>query len=139
MNDELEKYKDIIDLPHHVSKDRRHMPLIDRAAQFAPFAALTGFEDDVDETERLTDDRTEITEDALNELNERLTSVIARIGSHPEVEFGVFMPDDKKAGGSVVRIKGCLKRYDEIERKLILNDGRTVSLDDIVSISETDE
>ncbi len=139
MNDELEKYKDIIDLPHHVSKDRRHMPLIDRAAQFAPFAALTGFEEDVDETERVTDDRIEITEDALNEMNERLTRIIARIDSHPEAELSVFTPDARKAGGSVVRIKGRIKRYADIERKLIFEDGRTVSLDDIVSISEAEE
>lgn len=136
MNENIDKYKDILELPHHVSTERKQMSLYDRAAQFAPFAALTGFDEDVEETERITDKMTEISEDRLVRMNERLNILMERIKEQPEVVLTVFEEDDKKAGGSYKRIKGRLKRYDETERILYFTDGNTISLDMVTDIEE---
>jgi hypothetical protein len=130
------KYKDMLDLPHHVSAERKHMPLLDRAAQFAPFAALTGFEDDVEEKERLTDEFIDLAEDELNSLNERFSQFLDRIGERPDVILKVFEQDSRKEGGKVVQIRGRIKRFDEIERMLYFADGKSISLDNIVDIGE---
>ncbi len=134
MNENTDKYKDIINLPHHVSTERKHMSLYDRAAQFAPFAALTGFEDDVEEKERLTDEKIEIAEDELIRMNERFMMFLSQIGDDPTVSIEVFKADDKKDGGSTVKVTGKIRRFDETERKLYFDDGRVVSLSDIVKI-----
>ncbi len=136
MNENIDKYKDILEMPHHVSTERKQMSLYDRAAQFAPFAALTGFDDDVEETERITDKMTELSEDKLVHMNERLNILMERIKEQPEVVLTVFEEDDKKAGGSYKRIKVRLKRYDETERTLYFTDGNTISLDMITDIEE---
>lgn len=136
MNENIDKYKDILELPHHVSTERKQMSLYDRAAQFAPFAALTGFDEDVEETERTTDKMTEISEDRLVRMNESLNILMERIKEQPEVVLTVFEEDDKKAGGSYKRIKGRLKRYDETERTLYFTDGNTISLDMVTDIEE---
>jgi hypothetical protein len=139
MNENVDKYKDIIDLPHHESTERKHMPLSDRAAQFAPFAALTGFDDDVEETERLTDHRTEISEDRLIRMDERLNFFLLKIREQPEAEITVFEADEKKEGGSYRNIKGRIKRYDEHDKKLYFTDGRVVALESIVHIYGMEE
>ncbi|MCR5822812.1 MAG: hypothetical protein K6G60_00105 [Lachnospiraceae bacterium] len=139
MKENLDAYKDIIDLPHHVSQNRTQMPLTERAAQFAPFAALTGFEDDVEETERITDARIEITEDALREMDERMSSLYERISQRPEIILTVFEKDEKKTGGRYTEVSGRLKRIDEIQRVLYLTDGRSVPLKNVVDIREYEE
>ncbi len=139
MNENVDKYKDIIDLPHHESAERKHMPLYDRAAQFAPFAALTGFDDDVEETERLTDHRAEISEDRLIRMDEILNFFLLKIREQPEVEITVFEADEKKEGGSYRDIKGRIKRYDEHDKKLYFTDGRVVALESIVHIYGMEE
>ncbi len=136
MNENIDKYKDILELSHHVSTERKQMSLYDRAAQFAPFAALTGFDEDVEETERITDKMTEISEDKLVRMNERLNILMERIKEQPEVVLTVFEEDDKKAGGSYKRIKGRLKRYDETERTLYFTDGNTIPLDMVTDVEE---
>ena len=90
------KYDDIINLPHHRSAKRPHMSVHDRAAQFAPFAALTGYGDAIDETRRLTCDRPEPGEAELAELDAALSELLARIGERPQVEATYFVPDEKK-------------------------------------------
>ena len=91
-------YDDIIHLPHHVSQNHPQMPMLDRAAQFAPFAALTGYEAAVGETARLTAERRELDPQEAEELNRRLAALIARLPERPEVTVEYFVPDDRKAG-----------------------------------------
>ena len=91
-------YDDIIHLPHHVSQNHPQMSMHDRAAQFAPFAALTGYEAAVRETARLTAEKRELDAQEAEELNRRLTELAARLPDHPEVTVEYFVPDDRKAG-----------------------------------------
>lgn len=114
------KYDDIIDLPHHVSATRPHMPMIDRAAQFQPFRALTGYEDAVRETARLTDERPELTEDEKALLDIQLQKLADNIDRQPQVTLTYFRPDRKKAGGAFVMATGRLKKIDDYEGTLIL-------------------
>ena len=128
------KYDDIIDLPHHVSATRPHMPMIDRAAQFSPFAALSGYEDAVKETARLTDERPELTEDEKALLNNQLQRLADSIDRQPQVTLTYFQPDQKKAGGAYVTVTGRLKKIDDYESALILAGGARILIENILSI-----
>ncbi|MBQ9680720.1 MAG: hypothetical protein IJV48_08585 [Ruminococcus sp.] len=116
-----EIYADIIDLPHHQSATRKHMSLYDRAAQFAPFAALSGFDAMVNEEARLTDSRIELSESEIDMINGVITEISAIIenGGHPAVTAVYFKPDLYKDGGKYERLTGVLKRVDPLEKKLI--------------------
>lgn len=129
------KYEDIINLPHHVSKTRPQMPMSDRAAQFAPFAALTGYDAAIKETGRLTDDKIELEESSLNELNAKIQLLREKLADAPEVTFTYFRPDDRKDGGAYLTITGTVKKLDDYERLLVLQDGTKVPIDDILDIS----
>lgn len=129
------KYEDIINLPHHVSKTRPQMPMSDRAAQFAPFAALTGYDDAVKETGRLTDDKIELEESSLNELNAKIQLLREKLADAPEVTFTYFRPDDRKDGGAYLTITGTVKKLDDYERQIVLQDGTKLPMDDILDIS----
>lgn len=129
------KYEDIINLPHHVSKTRPQMPMSDRAAQFAPFAALTGYDDAVKETGRLTDDKIELEESSLNEVNAKIQLLREKLADAPEVTFTYFRPDDRKDGGAYLTITGTVKKLDDYERQIVLQDGTKVPIDDILDIS----
>ena len=119
----MDPYEDIIGLPHHVSPKRSPMSMQDRAAQFSPFAALTGFEAAIAETGRITDKKMEL-DDHLQEL----------IACRPEITVTYFVPDAKKGGGAYIRVSGRLKQVDEYARELILADGMKIPLDDIADI-----
>lgn len=97
----MEKYREIIDLPHHVSKTRPQMPMSDRAAQFAPFAALTGYDAAIKETGRLTDERIELDEEALTALDMKYQLLMDALDDKPEVTITYFQPDERKAGGNM--------------------------------------
>lgn len=129
------KYEDIINLPHHVSKTRPQMPMSDRAAQFAPFAALTGYDSAIKETGRLTDNRIELDEEALTALSMKLQLLMDAIDEEPEVEITYFKPDERKAGGAYLKITGIVKKLDEYERVLVLISGQKIKLDDIMDVS----
>ncbi|PNH18631.1 hypothetical protein B6K86_08485 [Lachnospiraceae bacterium] len=129
------KYEDIINLPHHVSKTRPQMPISDRAAQFAPFAALTGYDAAIKETGRLTDDKIELEESSLNELNAKIQLLREKLADAPEVTFTYFRPDDRKDGGAYLTITGTVKKLDDYERQIVLQDGTKVPIDDILDIS----
>ncbi len=129
------KYDDIINLPHHTSAVRQPMSRISRAAQFAPFAALTGFEDCTDEAARLTSEKPELTEMMENELNEKLHIITERIAERPEVTVTFFIPDALKEGGAITLFSGSVRRIDEIERKMIFTDRTEIRLDNILKIS----
>ena len=128
------KYDDIIDLPHHVSATRPHMPMIDRAAQFMPFRALTGYEGAVRETARLTDEKIELTEDEKALLDMRLQELADGISSCPTITLTYFQPDKKKAGGAYVTVTGQLKKIDDYEGTLILVSGERIQIEDILEI-----
>ena len=127
-------YEDIINLPHHVSKTRPQMSMLDRAAQFSPFAALTGYDAAIKETGRLTDEKIELGEEAKAALDRKQAYLMEMIGEQPEISITYFLPDARKSGGAYVTITGNLKRFDEYERLLILTDGRKIPMDDIADI-----
>lgn len=131
---EKSNYSDIIDLPHHQSTKHTHMDVSDRAAQFSPFAALTGYEAAIEETARITVDRIELSEEALNELNEKLCMMQDSLPKSLNVEITYFVQDDKKKGGSYVTVAGVVKKIDEYERVLVMEDKTRVSIEDIRSI-----
>ncbi len=127
-------YDDIIHLPHHISRRRPSMPRIGRAAQFAPFAALSGYDDAVEETARLTDRLIEQDEESLALMNEKLHALLDAVKDQPEITITCFEPDEKKAGGSYQRITGRIRRIDEINRQIILTDRTTIPMDSIFEI-----
>lgn len=128
------RYEQIIHQKHHVSRSHPQMARIDRAAQFAPFAALTGYEAAVEETARLTDEKIELEEDALAILNMRLQILQENESRHPKITVTYFLPDKKKSGGAYVTEAGQLKRIDEAEQMLLLTDSRRIAIPDIYSI-----
>ena len=128
-------YEDIINLPHHQSKIRPQMPIKDRAAQFAPFAALSGFEDEIDETARLTDRCPELTEEDFLRLNAALYELMGCLHEQPEVTLTLFQPDEKKPGGAFISVTGHVRRIDEANREVILTDGRSIPFGKIHGIA----
>lgn len=127
-------YDDIIHLPHHQSATRKHLPLADRAAQFAPFAALTGYEDAVRERERLTTEKIELDEYTKNELNAKLNIMQEQIEQDFEVSITYFIPDGKKQGGEYVTVAGPVLKIREYEMDIIMADGTVIPIEDIFSI-----
>ena len=127
-------YDDIIHLSHHVSQNHPQMPLRDRVAQFAPFAALTGYESAVGETARLTSERRELDPQEAAELNRRLTDLAARLKDRPEVTIEYFVPDDRKAGGAYVTVTGRVRNISVSERLLVMEDETVIPLEDVVSV-----
>lgn len=130
------QYDDIIHLPHHVSKIHPPMPIQDRAAQFAPFAALTGHHDAVKETARLTEERIELDENCKAVLDGKLQNIQEQSDRNSVVSITYFEPDRKKAGGAYVTLTGCVKKIDEYERAVILTDGTQIPIDEIIEIEE---
>lgn len=127
----MSRYDDIINLPHHVSKTRKPMSMENRAAQFAPFAALTGHDDAISETSRLTSSRIELSEDEQVGLTKRLEHAIKLQSS---VNITYFHPDTLKEGGEYVTVSGIIKKVDEYESCIILSDKRKIRLADILSL-----
>lgn len=127
-------YEDILNLPHHVSKKHPRMSMHNRAAQFSPFAALTGYDSAIRETARQTNRRMDLGEDEQAEIGEKLRLLMDRAGERPEADFVVFVPDARKAGGEYVSLTARVKRVDELARRVILADGREISFGDILEI-----
>lgn len=127
-------YDDIIHLPHPTSTKHPRMPLSDRAAQFSPFAALTGHGAAIAETARLTDRRIELDEDTKAELDEKQKLLLALIAEQPEIAVTWFQPDEKKDGGQYVTTTERLKRIDETRRVLVMADQTAIPMDDILEI-----
>ena len=128
-------YSDIIDMPHHVSKDRPHLSMHQRAAQFSPFAALVGYEDVIEETTRQTDAKRELDESEKTELNRKLNVIASRLTEKPIVEIEYFVPDKTKAGGEYVVKSGTVVKILPVQKRLVLSDGTEIRIEDIADIS----
>ena len=128
------KYDEILSLPHHVSKTRPQMPMSDRAAQFAPFAALTCYDSAIKETGRLTDERIELDEEALTALDMKYQLLMEALDDAPEVTITYFQPDERKTGGKYVSATGAVKKVDDFERRITMQDGARIPMDDVLSI-----
>ena len=137
MSKEMHNYDDIIHLPHHVSGKHPQMAMIDRAAQFSPFAALTGYDAAIQETGRLTDDFVELEEDDKAVLDQRLQYFLQHREEYPTVTVTYFCPDTRKTGGSYRQAVGQIKRVDVYRRVLILTDGTELPLDHICRLEES--
>ncbi|MGF7145579.1 hypothetical protein HNQ56_004022 [Anaerotaenia torta] len=127
-------YDDIIHLPRHVSAKHPQMSISDRAAQFSPFAALTGHGSAIKETARLTDERVELDEDRKEVLSERLQMIAERLKEHPEITITYFQPDAKKDGGAYVTATGTVKKIDGYQRVVIMMDSTEIPINEIISI-----
>ena len=127
------RYSDIINLPHHQSKNRPQMSNFDRAAQFSPFAALKGYDDEIDEAARFTESRIDADDERIREINEKLLLLKESARQHPTVRIIYFQPDDKKAGGAYLTAEGALKKLDEYNRQIHLANTK-ISFDSITKI-----
>ena len=128
----ISEYEDIIALPHHVSASHPQMSLADRAAQFSPFAALTGYEDAIDESARLTEEQIELDENAREELDEKLRQIRECGEAHPEITVTYFQKDARKDGGAYVTLTGRVKKIDEYARMISFMDGTAVRIENIL-------
>ena len=129
------RYEDIIDMPHHVSVKHKPMPISDRAAQFSPFAALTGHSAAITETARQTQRRRELDENAREELDRKLQIIMEHSGDIADVKITYFRPDIRKSGGEYVTASGKVRRLDTHRRLFIMADGREIPVDDILDIT----
>ena len=134
MEKQTHPYEDILHLPHHVSRERPHMSMLDRAAQFSPFAALVGYEDVIDETARLTTPERELDEAEKAELDRRVGILAAHLGEKPVVTVEYFVPDTLKSGGAYRTRTGALVRISPVRRILTLADGTSIRFKDVVGI-----
>ncbi|MBE6011582.1 YolD-like family protein [Anaeropeptidivorans aminofermentans] len=128
------EYDDIIHLPRHVSRKHPHMATTDRAAQFSPFAALTGHAAAINETARLTDEKVELDEYMKDALRNKLQIIANRLKEQPEIVITYFQPDEKKDGGAYVAAAGTVKKIDEYNRVIVMTDRTAIPIDDITGI-----
>lgn len=130
----MNEYEDIIHLPHHVSKKHPQMSMQDRAAQFSPFAALTGYDAAVEETARLTDRRIELDEYEAQHLDEQIQKIVEQLQEHPEVSITYFLPDARKDGGEYITVTGSVKKIENYERRIILTDGTSIPICEVIAM-----
>ena len=131
------RYDDIINLPHHISAKHSHMPISDRAAQFAPFAALVGHDQSIAETSRITDSRITLGEDAGILIGRRLELLSECLDERPVVNIEYFVPDSRKSGGKYVIVTGIIKKIDVFESCIILEDSTRIPMDEIYSVDSS--
>ena len=134
----MDKYDDIINLPHYEPKYHPRMSKYKRSAQFAPFAALVGYDEQVQECSRLTDKRLEIDDELKEKINYKLNKINELIKNNPVVEITYFIPDVKKDGGKYITEKGNVKRIDYINRFIKFTDNKKIILDDVIDVKIND-
>ena len=128
------KYGDMLYMTYPFQTDRPRMNRADRAAQFSPFAALTGYDAAIKETGRLTDEKVNLSEEEKEALDRKQQILMEWLGDHPALTITFFVPDEKKSGGAYMTKSGNLKKIDEFERVMLLTDGTKIPLDDVVEI-----
>lgn len=132
---EKHKYDDIINLSHHVSSRHPQMPMMNRAAQFSPFAALTGYDDAVRETARLTNEKIELDEYEKEELDRKIQWIGSHLDEHIPVSITYFQPDDKKAGGAYEEIVDTVRKINVYEHEILLSGGTRIPMEDILLLN----
>ena len=135
-NADCHRYDDVINRQHPTSKKRPRMSNMNRAAQFAPFAALTGYEESIEETVRLTDRRIELSEYEIEELNAKLNFIQEHIKERPEVTTTYFQPDERKEGGAYITVTGKVRRIDEVNSMIVFEDERIVLLEMLAKVED---
>ncbi len=128
------KYNDIINLEHHISKIHKQMSLENRAVQFAPFSALTGYDEAIKETTRITQDRIELDEELKHTLNKKIICINNQISSNPKVTITYFIPDSKKLGGKYQTITGNVRKIDKYNKIIMLINGLKIPIIEIIDI-----
>ena len=128
------KYDDIINLPHPTSKKHPRMSLYARAAQFSPFEALTGHEAAIKETARRTDEKLMLSDEVIAEINVKLNLIAETIGTQQRIRITYFVPDNKKAGGAYISCSGCVKKIDEYEHTVVMEDKTVIPIEQISNI-----
>lgn len=134
MNEKETEYSDIIHLPHHVSAIHPQMAVSDRAAQFAPFAALTGHDAAIRETARLTDERVELDESAKEILDEKIRLVLETMAEHPQLTITYFRPDEKKSGGEYISVTGQVQKIDLYKQIILMKEGAGIPFHDLLDM-----
>ena len=129
------QYDDIINLPHHVSQKHPQMSLYARSAQFAPFAALTGYEDAIKQTSRETSEKIDIDDELKSILDSKLQIIMEQIKNKPEISITYFIPDLKKNGGSYITVTGIVKKIDLYNQHIYLTNDTEIPINDIINIS----
>lgn len=129
------KYDDIINCPHHVSEKRAPMPIANRAAQFSPFAALTGYDAAIEETGRLTEGWIDLDESSVEALNEKLLRIRQAMDAGPEVTVVYFRPDERKSGGAYISVTGVVKKLDSVDQSLLMEDGTLIFFENIYALT----
>lgn len=137
-NIKIDNYDDIINLEHPTSKNHPRMSMTSRAAQFAPFSALTGYEDNVKETARLTDEKIEIDDGLKEMLNTKLLIIENNLYNDPIITLTYFIPDKKKNGGKYISSDIHIKKIDKVELKIITKENIIIDIDNIINISSQD-
>ena len=135
----MDKYDKIRHLSRPQYEDFPPMSIHDRAAQFSPFAALTGYDAAVAETARQVDSKLELTEDQANELNQKLSRLLERLSDRPEIRLTYFVPDKRKDGGKYIDKTGVVRIYDSYARQLVFTDGELINVNDLYSLEFTGE
>lgn len=131
----MSKYDNIINLPHYELKNHKRMSMESRAAQFSPFAALTGYSDSVKETARLTDSERNLSEDMKSKIDMKLQLIEEHINEKPEITILYFVKDMKKTGGKYLEHTGNVRRIDIVNKNIIFTDKKTICLDDIYDLN----
>lgn len=128
------RYDDMLDMPHHVSMNHHPMPVQERAAQFSPFSALAGYEEMIEEASRQTDQRICLSEEQLEELDEKMEILKDKVADHPEVQFTLFHEDERKEGGEKIILKGKVQKTDECRQIVLLCDHTRIPMDEIIDM-----
>ena len=131
MKKDIHNYDDIINMPRHISSKHPQMKIIDRAAQFAPFAALTGHKESINEASRITDSKKELDENQKEILNNKLNYILLNLDKLLEIKITYFQADLKKSGGKYVTGLASIKKIDEYNKVLVLNNGKKIKIDDL--------
>lgn len=131
----MNEYNDIINLPHFVSKKHPQMSKEARSAQFAPFAALSGYEDAIKETAKLTDNKIELSDEMINIINDKLLFIGKNIQDKPLITITYFVPDKRKNGGEYISVTNSIKQIDLINNIIILTNKKKICINDIIGIS----
>lgn len=131
MKKDIHNYDDIINMPRHISSKHPQMKIIDRAAQFAPFAALTGHKESINEASRITDSKKELDENQKEILNNKLNYILLNLDKLLEIKITYFQADLKKSGGKYVTVLASIKKIDEYNKVLVLNNGKKIKIDDL--------